>query len=151
MTLRKLTSYLFLTALLAACGSGSGDGLDQNGLPTDDSEGNQEVEVLQPTLTSIQEQVFTPICSRCHIGAAAPRGLQLDSVDNSLAFLVDFPSVGVPSILRVSIGDADNSYLIQKLLGTAAVGGQMPLGGSPLPTETIDVIKQWINEGANVN
>jgi hypothetical protein len=54
----------------------------------------------------------------------------------------------VPSILRVAPGDPDNSYLIQKLEGTASVGVQMPEGGPPLPQDRIDVIRQWISDGA---
>jgi hypothetical protein len=61
---------------------------------------------------------------------------------------VNAPSTEVPSLLRVDPGNPDNSYLIQKLEGTAAVGARMPLGGSPLPQETIAVIRQWILEGA---
>lgn len=54
----------------------------------------------------------------------------------------------VPTLLRVAPGDPDNSYLIQKLEGTASVGEQMPLGMTPLPQASIDVIRQWILEGA---
>jgi Planctomycete cytochrome C len=44
-------------------------------------------------------------------------------------------------------GDAENSLLIQKLLGTAPQGEIMPPGGK-LPDETIQIIRDWINEGA---
>ena len=62
--------------------------------------------------------------------------------------LVGVASSEVPSLQRVEPGDPDNSYLVQKLEGTAASGGQMPLGGTPLPQSTIDVIRQWITDGA---
>jgi hypothetical protein len=62
--------------------------------------------------------------------------------------LVNAPSVEVPSLRRVSPGNPDTSYLIQKLEGHAAVGGQMPLGQTPLPQATIDVIRMWIANGA---
>jgi hypothetical protein len=62
--------------------------------------------------------------------------------------LVGVPSVEEPSILRVAIGDPDNSYIIQKLEGHAASGAQMPFGGPPLPAATIAVIRQWISAGA---
>jgi hypothetical protein len=45
-------------------------------------------------------------------------------------------------------GDPDASYLIQKLEGRAAVGARMPLGAPALPQATIDVIRQWITQGA---
>jgi hypothetical protein len=62
--------------------------------------------------------------------------------------LVNTPSSEVPSLLRVKPGDPDSSYIIQKLEGRAAVGAQMPLGQAPLPQSTIDIIRQWISEGA---
>jgi hypothetical protein len=66
----------------------------------------------------------------------------------SQAMLVNVPSTEVPSLLRVRPGDPDNSYLIQKLEGTAAVGARMPLGGGALPAATIAAIRQWITDGA---
>ena len=60
--------------------------------------------------------------------------------------------VGVPSgqdagVQRVNAGNPDLSYLIQKLEGTAAAGGQMP-PGAPLAQASIDVIRLWISQGA---
>jgi hypothetical protein len=66
----------------------------------------------------------------------------------SYALLVNAPSTEVPSLLRVNPGDPSSSYLMQKLEGTAQVGGRMPLGGAPLPEATLAVIRQWILEGA---
>ena len=48
---------------------------------------------------------------------------------------------------RVSPTDPNNSYLIQKLEGTAASGGQMPPSGA-LQQADIDTIRQWISAGA---
>lgn len=66
----------------------------------------------------------------------------------SYAMLVDVPSSQNNTILRVAPNDPDNSYLIQKLEGTAGTGAQMPLNGAPLPQAQIDVIRQWITDGA---
>ena len=41
--------------------------------------------------------------------------------------------------------------LIQKLEGTQAVGGRMPQGGPFLDQATMDMIKEWINDGAPNN
>jgi hypothetical protein len=134
---------LMTAASLAIAGcAGNGEGLDENGRPIDSGP-----LPLAPTFASIQQNVFTPICTRCHAGAQAPAGLRLDEA-SSYAMLVSAPSVEVPSLLRVQPGNPDASYLIQKLQGSAAVGGRMPLGGPPLPQETIDVIRQWITDGA---
>jgi hypothetical protein len=129
-----------LTAL-GAC-AGNGEGLDENGRPLDGAD-----DTLQPTFSSIQQHVFTPICATCHSGAGAPLGLRLDE-SSSYALLVNAASVEVPSLRRVEPGNPDASYLIQKLEGTAAVGARMPLGQPPLPADTIAVIRQWIANGA---
>lgn len=142
---RLLTGALLIPLLLAGCG-GSGEGLDQNGRP-DNGSGGGSGSTLTPDLQSIQEHVFTPICSVCHAGAAAPLGFRLDA-GSAFAMLVNAPSVEVPSLRRVSPGNPDASYLIQKLEGHAAVGGQMPLGQAPLPQATINIIRAWISNGA---
>jgi hypothetical protein len=84
----------------------------------------------------------------CHSGSTPSEGLNLVA-GSSFANLVDVPSSQVPALDRVEPGDPANSYLIQKLEGTAAVGFQMPLVGDPLPQSTIDDIKEWISNGAN--
>jgi hypothetical protein len=132
-------------AVLLGC-AGNGEGLDQNGRPVG-SEGGGSTP-LTADLQSIQDNVFTPICSRCHIGANAPEGLQLDAA-HSYSLLVGVPSVEDSSLLRVKPGDPDNSYMIRKIQGgPGIVGGQMPLGLAPLPQSTIDVIRTWVANGA---
>lgn len=137
---------------LAAC-AGNGNGLDANGQPigptgneTGGSGGGSGG--ITADFQSIQDNVFTPICTHCHLGASAPEGLQLDAA-NSYAMLVGVPSNEKPGTLRVKAGDATNSYIFQKITGAAGiVGGQMPLGGPPLPQASIDAIQQWIANGA---
>ena len=129
---------------LAAC-AGNGEGLDANGRPLgSDNPGGGP---LVATFDSIQANVFTPICTTCHAGASAPQGLRLDAA-NSYDLLVGVPSNEVSSLQRVAPSDPDHSYLIQKLEGNASVGGRMPLGGPYLDQATIDVIRQWITDGA---
>ena len=130
---------------LAGC-AGNGDGLDANGQPLG-SGGGGGGEVTAD-FQSIQDNVFTPICTQCHIGASAPQGLQLDAA-HSYALLVGVPSNEKSSVLRVKAGDPDNSYIVQKLEGAAGiVGSQMPLDQTPLPAATITAIRQWITNGA---
>jgi hypothetical protein len=133
--------------LLAAC-AGNGQGLDANGQPIVPGSTTQP---LSADFESIQENIFTPICSVCHAGASAPEGLRLDAAD-SYNLLVGVPSTEVPSLLRVKPGDPVNSYIIQKLQGHAAVGAQMPFGWPPtqpcLSDSSIAFIQQWITNGA---
>jgi hypothetical protein len=135
-----------LPIAVGICGcAGSGNGLDQNGQPmTAGGGGNPS---LTASFESIQANVFTPICSACHAGATAPEGLRLDAAD-SYDLLVDVPSSEDSSVLRVNPGNPDDSYLIQKLEGHAAVGARMPYGGPYLATEVVAVIRQWITAGA---
>jgi hypothetical protein len=127
---------------VSAC-SGNGKGLDENGRPVQQTDDND----LKPTFDSIQQHVFTPICTACHTGATAPLGLRLDD-GVSYAMLVNVASVEEPTAKRIDPGNPDGSYLVHKIEGTASVGGRMPLGGAPLPAETIAVIRQWISDGA---
>jgi hypothetical protein len=155
MTIKKHPAWadgrgLFYVCALAlgGCGGGGGGGGGSgddgsNGNPYGDGGGS----TLQADFKSIQDGVFTPICTACHVGASAPQGLRLDDA-NAYALLVGVASAEQPQLLRVDPGDPDQSYLIQKLEGTAAVGGRMPLNGTPLPQADIDVIRQWIVDGA---
>jgi methionine-rich copper-binding protein CopC len=133
-------------AVVAGCTAGSGAGLDQNGQPIGSTGGTPP---LTADFTSIQANVFTPICTRCHSGAGAPQGLQLDAA-HSYSLLVGVPSAEEPNLLRVKAGDPDNSYIIRKLEGgPGIVGVQMPADGPPyLPQATINVIRSWITNGA---
>jgi hypothetical protein len=133
---------MFAILALAGC-AGNGEGLDENGRP--DTGGGPPP--LTAEFDSIQQNVFTPICTNCHAGSNAPLGLQLEA-GVSYAQLVGVPSVENPDLLRVAPGDPDASYLVHKIEGRPDAGTRMPLNLPPLPQATIDVIRQWIVEGA---
>jgi len=141
----KTLGALLAAALMSGC-AGNGKGLDSNGNPI--TSGSGGTLPLTADFQSIQENIFTPICTKCHIGAGAPQGLQLDAA-HSYSLLVGVPSTEQPNVLRVAPSDPDSSYIIRKLMGAAGISGeQMPLGGPYLPQSTIDVIRQWITNGA---
>jgi len=144
-------------SVILSIGGRALDGELSGGLPSGDgAEGGDfvaefEVSGLQPSLESIQANVFTPACAGCHTGPAGPVlpvGLDLSSADASFANLVNVASLQVQSLNRVTPGDADQSYLVQKLEGTAASGSRMPQGGPFLEQASMDVIRQWIDGGA---
>ena len=144
-TVQRRTWVASLAAVALAACTGSGVGLDANGNPITPGGGG---EPLTPDFKSIQDNVFTPICTKCHIGAGAPQGLQLDEA-HSYALLVGVPSTEQPSVLRIKAGDPDNSYLVQKIEGAPSISGvRMPFGGPYLPQSTIDVIRTWVSNGA---
>ncbi len=129
---------------------------DADGLVTTSAVDNITVSntVAATTLTTIQANVFGPICSGCHsgVGSALPGVQNLTTSANSFAALVGVNSIEQPTIKRVAAGDPTNSYLIQKLEGAAGISGvQMPKGGPPLDQATIDQIKSWITAGAANN
>ena len=127
--------------VLAGC-AGDGTGLDANGRPISDTP------AANGDFQEIQDTIFTPICTACHVGAGAPQGLRLDA-GNSYALLVNVASAEVPGTLRVNPGNPDASYLVQKIEGTAAVGVRMPANGPPyLPQDRIDLVRRWIAAGA---
>jgi len=129
---------------LAACGAGSGEGLDQNGQPIVSPPTG-----LQPTLASIQDNVFTVNCavSGCHGGAGAQYGLRLDP-GFSAGNLINVPSPRDSNLIRVVPGDPDASFIIQKLQGTQTIGDRMPDGGPYLTTATVNVTRQWCQDAA---
>lgn len=102
---------------------------------------------LEAKLSSIQVNIFTPRCaiSGCHVpGGEGPMALR--SKDESFDNLVNIPSAfGKP---RVDPGNANNSVLYLKVLGSPSVGARMPRNRSPLKNDEINAIRDWINDGA---
>ena len=142
-TLARVVRVLARAAGLGACALAAASCGSGNGYSSGGGGGGP----LTASFSSIQANVFTPICATCHAGASAPHGLRLDG-NNSYALLVGVASDEEPSILRVKPHDPDNSYLVQKIQGTAATGERMPAGMPALPQATIDTIRQWITNGA---
>ncbi|MHC4939881.1 MAG: c-type cytochrome domain-containing protein [Planctomycetota bacterium] len=122
--------FLALWPLLfaIACGGGGGDEPDPGG--GDPGGGNATVFFAQDILP-----IFGTDCINCH---GTSGGLDLQSWDG-----VD---AGGNSGAVVVPGDPENSLLIQRLEGTIAP--RMPQNLPPLSPAEIDVIKQWIREGA---
>ena len=108
---------------------------------------------LQPTLSSIQSEIFSQRCVGCHtnVGRVPPMGLNLTE-GNAYANLVGVAARGKAGATRVVPGDPENSYIIHKLEGRAGISGvRMPFAGTPLTDGQILVIKRWIELGAPNN
>ncbi len=106
---------------------------------------------LGPTFTSIQTNVFDRSCavSGCHVGGAAPRGLDL-SVTKSFQHLVNAQSVEDGRLILVVPGHPESSFLMNKLEGNLhdGQGVRMPFGKPRLPDTTLQTIRDWIIAGA---
>lgn len=114
---------------------------------------------LQPTFASIQHEIFETTdasgraaCTNCHtdVGGRTPSGGLNLRHDLAYASLVSVASRGKTGAVRVVPGDADNSYIVQKLEGRPGiVGERMPRTGGPYLTEgQLTIIKRWIATGA---
>jgi hypothetical protein len=143
--------------LLFACGGGGGGYSDppssssqSSSSESSSSESSSSSSVApEATLAYLQATIFSPICSECHIGSLAPEGLRLSSEQLSYDHLVNQPSQGVPTLLRVEPGNPDDSYIVRKLEGgPGIVGDRMPQGLPPLSSSQIALIREWIANGA---
>jgi len=116
---------------------------------------------LDPTFASIQRDIFEATdssgrssCVSCHTttGRAPAGGLSLNH-DVAYAQLVNARVNEKAGATRVIPNDSPNSYLLQKLEGSASiVGRRMPQNGPPYLTDgQILIIQRWIDTGAPNN
>jgi hypothetical protein len=100
------------------------------------------------TLSAIQDQIFTPICSHCH---PPNQGMDLRA-GKAYGSIVGVNSAEQPTLVRVKPGDPDNSYLYRKVQGTPSItGSRMPQGGPFLSAQQLQLIHDWIVAGAQNN
>ena len=114
---------------------------------------------LEPTFSSVQHEIFEArdaagraACTECHTDAGGRNpsgGLNLRH-EVAYASLVSVASRGKAGAVRVIPGDADDSYIVQKLEGRPGiVGERMPRTGGPYLTEgQMTILKRWIATGA---
>jgi hypothetical protein len=99
----------------------------------------------------IQTQIFDTSCTTCHtdVGRNPSAGLNLKS-GSAFANLVGVPSSNSPGAVRVIAGNANNSYLVQKIEGAAGIVGlRMPRNGPPFLSDAqAKMIRDWITAGA---
>ena len=108
------------------------------------------------TLSGSVQPILTTNCASaaCHDLTAPQEGMSLVS-GQTFGNTVDIAALQLASMRRVRRFRPDSSYLVHKIQGTqASVGGsgaRMPEGcslGTCLPNATIDIIRNWILQGA---
>jgi len=149
-----LPFFAFAGLLLLATGCGSaplypGDG-DTAGPLGDGDDASGEA-----TWTQVQELLASE-CGRCHTTRIRAELTGLDEYDEGYAMLVGRPSEQLPSMMLVSPGEPESSYLLHKLLGTQLdIGGEddpmPPEARNPLTDEDIALVEAWILAGALKN
>jgi mono/diheme cytochrome c family protein len=105
----------------------------------------------------IQDDIFTPRCAVpiCHDSASQSGSLVLEtgaSFDELVGVEPFTTAAQRDGFLRVDPGDPDNSFLVIKLElpagGTVELGSPMPLIGDRLSDAEIQLIRDWITQGA---
>lgn len=131
-------------ALLAGC-SGSTDSMDDD----DNGGGEPPPTEREPTFTNVS-QIFNGSCggSSCHLSEPFENGVNLSSYDNVMNSVGEQYGKEI-----VEPGDAshDASPLVDKINADPRFGERMPLNGGALPQEDIDLIEEWISNGAQNN
>ena len=158
---------LVLTCLvLAACddgdkdtdtAAGAGDtdpGADTDSVPDDtddmdtDNTGDTDTDEAPLTFQDDVDPILSSRCVMCHLNSNTNGGFNFDGgLDDLLKNSNDLPDMPY-----IDPEDSSNSYLFHKISGTQLTvdgdGSQMPLQGGLLSDAQIDLIGQWIDEGA---
>jgi len=146
---KKLPLFLLsfvLVLLLAACGGNAAeetappatDTTDEHPAATDELPAETEAPSAGETAVSFANQVlpiFSSRCAQCHGGDRTLAGLDVLSFTALMSGSDNGPVV-VP-------GDVDASLLV-----TLVANGQMPKAGAKLTPDQVQVIADWIDQGA---
>ena len=135
---------LFLLASVACAGDGTG---------LDGDDGGDEV-----TLSGDVQPIFTGNCALpgCHVGSSPAQGMSLGA-GQTFSNVVNVQARQLSTMNRVTPNQPDDSYLVHKVQGThldvgvGRSGSRMPLNRSPLSQSDIDLIRDWIQAGAQSN
>ena len=100
--------------------------------------------VFSATFDEVQSEIFTPTCavSGCHANVQTP----ILSEGQSFANIVNVSST--QGLDYVKPGNPDQSYIVKKVEGTGA-GARMPFGQPALTASKIQLLRDWIEQGAS--
>lgn len=155
-----LVTILIITIVLSACGGG------ETPLPVTEPAATTEA-VSQPTAAPVAtdtaisateaptatevsttdntsagvsfandiKPIFDARCIKCHGVERIKEGLDMQTYENIMAGSRNGPVI--------EPGNADNSYLVQQI-----VDGEMPDRGDPVTPDELQLIIDWVNQGA---
>jgi hypothetical protein len=107
----------------------------------------------EATFAAVQSQIFTPSCalSGCHNSTSQASGLDL-TAGSAYGNIVNVASSEQPGVDRIEPGEPSESYLYLKVTGDSSISGsRMPLGRPALSGDLIDLLRDWIEDGAPDN
>ena len=135
---------LLISIFIAACGSSS---------TNTSSSATTSIPPSEVSFSQDIQAIFNLNCVICHQGTRASGDLNLEP-NAAYHNIVNIDSMQ-SSMKLVSPSNSENSYLWHKLDGTHVdVGGsgvQMPYNSPPLTQHKLDMIRKWIDEGAQDN
>ena len=105
------------------------------------------------------QPIFNRSCalSGCHSGSSPQASMSLEAgmIYDPVLGAVGVSSLEAPGLKRIDPGSSLSSYLVAKLedkqASVGGIGDRMPLGSPPLDPIEIQVIREWIDQGAQDN
>ena len=105
------------------------------------------------TFESSVQTIFSQACVTCHSSGDDNNGLNL-MPGEALNSLMTSVSTHEPTLIFVVPGDAEASFLFEKMNPNPSYGLVMPVNGPnsgiPLSIEKRQIIAEWINAGADL-
>lgn len=154
-----VVGLIVLMIVISACGNPTTVSLseadDAQVVATETPSSESTLEVSLPTSAPTEEQarvasapslsyskdvypIFEASCIKCHGVEKVSRGLDLTSYEKTMT-----GSIKGPVVLP---GDAENSLLVK-----LTVEGKMPKQGAKLTPEQVEIVRNWVSQGAPNN
>lgn len=144
----RISCWILILCLIVVMGSCGDSSTGTNGGNRGNDGGNgEDPPPEEPTFENVLD-IFNSSCggSGCHVGEST-NGVRLDSYDN----VIESESVQYGERV-VQESDADGSPLVDKIESdNPKYGVRMPEGGPYLSDDDIELIKEWIDDGAEDN
>lgn len=127
--------------------------LDESDNPFDVNQDidTSEVKLEEATIEGLHKNVFAVRCANptCHDGSFEPDFRTVQSTYSSLVYHPVTKNDDQGSFTyRVMPGNADSSWIVQRVRTDDEVLGRMPLYAEPLTAKEVEALRLWINNGA---
>lgn len=157
---RVLSAMLMGVVVILAGGCGADSGTNPvpaasstSGQSGDTGGGTTDASAIVPTWYGVQANILQSKCVFCHSGANPPAGLSWEVGQYATIVTNARMSTEITTMREVQPSNPDTSYMMWKLnghgpTGQTIVGVRMPATGIALDPALIEVIAQWIRDGA---